>query len=112
MEPPPSRSELRQNGPTTEATVQTLTRRVTTDRPLVERLVAFWSNHLCISTGAKVTVAPLAGSYEREAIRPHFRSGDPSERKADATPVTLADRAAEEAMRRILIDAARRAAST
>jgi len=38
----------------------------------------------------------------REAIRPHFRSGDPSERKSDATPVTLADRAAEEAMRRIL----------
>ena len=43
----------------------------TTDRPFVERLVAFWSNHLCISVGAKVLVAPLAGSYEREAIRPH-----------------------------------------
>lgn len=37
-----------------------------------------------------------------EAIRPHFRSGLASERKGDATPVTLADRAAEEAMRRIL----------
>jgi histidinol phosphatase-like enzyme (inositol monophosphatase family) len=37
-----------------------------------------------------------------EAIRPHFRSGLSSERKGDATPVTLADRAAEEAMRRIL----------
>ncbi len=45
--------------------------RVTTDRPFVERLVAFWSNHLCISVGSKVLVAPLAGSYEREAIRPH-----------------------------------------
>jgi uncharacterized protein (DUF1800 family) len=45
--------------------------RVTTDRPFVERLVAFWSNHFCISVGAKVLVAPLAGSYEREAIRPH-----------------------------------------
>ena len=48
-----------------------LAERVTTERPFVERLVAFWSNHLCISTGAKVLVAPLAGSYEREAIRPH-----------------------------------------
>jgi uncharacterized protein (DUF1800 family) len=49
----------------------TIMERVTTDRPFVERLVAFWSNHLCISVGAKVLVAPLAGSYEREAIRPH-----------------------------------------
>ncbi|HEX7284193.1 MAG TPA: DUF1800 domain-containing protein [Vicinamibacterales bacterium] len=48
-----------------------LTARVTTDRPFIERLVAFWSNHLCVSTGAKILVAPLAGSYEREAIRPH-----------------------------------------
>jgi histidinol phosphatase-like enzyme (inositol monophosphatase family) len=36
------------------------------------------------------------------AIRPHFRSGLASERKSDASPVTIADRAAEEAMRRIL----------
>ncbi len=36
------------------------------------------------------------------AIRPYFRSGLASEDKGDATPVTLADRAAEEAMRRIL----------
>jgi uncharacterized protein (DUF1800 family) len=48
-----------------------LTARATSDRPFVERLVAFWSNHLCVSTGAKLLVAPLAGSYEREAIRPH-----------------------------------------
>ena len=48
-----------------------LTERVTTERPFVERLVAFWSNHLCVAVGAKVLVAPLAGSYEREAIRPH-----------------------------------------
>ena len=48
-----------------------LTARVASDRPFVERLVAFWSNHLCISINAKVLVAPLAGSYEREAIRPH-----------------------------------------
>ncbi len=37
-----------------------------------------------------------------DAIRPHFRAGVSSERKGDATPVTIADRAAEEAMRRIL----------
>ena len=48
-----------------------LTARVASDRPFVERLVAFWSNHLCVSIGAKILVAPLAGSYEREAIRPH-----------------------------------------
>ena len=48
-----------------------LTERITTSRPFVERLVAFWSNHLCVSIGAKILVAPLAGSYEREAIRPH-----------------------------------------
>lgn len=36
------------------------------------------------------------------AIRPHFRSGLASERKDDASPVTVADRGAEEAMRRIL----------
>ena len=48
-----------------------LSARVSSDRPFVERLVAFWSNHLCVSTGAKILVAPLAGSYEREAIRPH-----------------------------------------
>src|SRR5262245_27882048 len=45
--------------------------RVTSDRPFLERLVAFWSNHLCVSTAAKVLVAPLAGSYERDVIRPH-----------------------------------------
>ena len=45
--------------------------RVTTDRPFVERLVAFWSNHLCVSATAKVNVGPLAGSYDREVIRAH-----------------------------------------
>jgi uncharacterized protein (DUF1800 family) len=34
----------------------------------VERLVWFWSNHLCVSAD---TVPYLAGGYEREAIRPH-----------------------------------------
>ena len=54
-----------------QESVASLTMRVTTERPFVERLVAFWSNHLCVSTAAKVLVVPLAGSYERDAIRPH-----------------------------------------
>ncbi|HEY6615326.1 MAG TPA: DUF1800 family protein, partial [Vicinamibacterales bacterium] len=45
--------------------------RISSDRPFVERLVAFWSNHLCVSAGSKILVAPLAGSYERDVIRPH-----------------------------------------
>ena len=48
-----------------------LTARITSERPFVERLVAFWSNHLCVSTGSKIIVAPLAGSYERDVIRAH-----------------------------------------
>jgi uncharacterized protein (DUF1800 family) len=35
-----------------------------------ERLVHFWSNHFCVSA-AKGTVRAIAGSFEREAIRPH-----------------------------------------
>lgn len=45
-----------------------------------------------------VRLADAAG----QAIRPHFRSGLEAERKDDASPVTVADRAAEEAMRRII----------
>jgi uncharacterized protein (DUF1800 family) len=38
--------------------------------PLVERLVAFWANHFTVS-GVRPVVRPLAGAFEREAIRPH-----------------------------------------
>ncbi|MGQ0815246.1 MAG: DUF1800 domain-containing protein [Gemmatimonadota bacterium] len=48
-----------------------LTERATTTRPFVERLVGFWSNHLCVSAAAKLPVSLLAGSYERDVIRPH-----------------------------------------
>jgi uncharacterized protein (DUF1800 family) len=48
-----------------------LEHRVATDRPFVDRLVGFWSNHLCISIGGKAQVAPLAGSYERDVVRAH-----------------------------------------
>ena len=34
----------------------------------VERLVWFWSNHFCVSADK---VRPIAGAFEREAIRPH-----------------------------------------
>ena len=42
-----------------------------------ERLVWFWSNHFCVSAD-KGQVRPLAGAYEREAIRDHLtgRFGD------------------------------------
>ena len=40
-----------------------------TELPFRERLVRFWSNHLAVST-TRNDVRPLAGAYEREAIRP------------------------------------------
>ncbi|MBT8402809.1 MAG: DUF1800 domain-containing protein, partial [Gemmatimonadetes bacterium] len=48
-----------------------LTARVATDRPFVERWVAFWSNHLCVSGAGKLPTAAFAGSYERDVIRRH-----------------------------------------
>ncbi len=48
-----------------------LTTRVVSERPFAERWVAFWSNHLCISSTAGLRVAVLAGSYERDVIRAH-----------------------------------------
>ncbi|PTW59414.1 uncharacterized protein (DUF1800 family) [Breoghania corrubedonensis] len=41
------------------------------DRPFIERLVAFWSNHFCVAIDSDAIVRLLAGNYEREAIRPH-----------------------------------------
>src|SRR5262245_9461556 len=38
---------------------------------LVERLVHFWSNHFCVSAAKGGFVRACAGSFEREAIRPH-----------------------------------------
>ncbi len=38
---------------------------------LAERLVAFWSNHFCVSVGKGEVVRATAGSFEREAIRPY-----------------------------------------
>jgi uncharacterized protein (DUF1800 family) len=47
-----------------------LRQSVATDRPFVERLTQFWSNHFAVSADKSV-LAALAGSYEREAIRPY-----------------------------------------
>lgn len=43
---------------------------VTTDRPFVERLTQFWTNHFAVSVDKNLLLG-LAGSFEREAIRPH-----------------------------------------
>jgi uncharacterized protein (DUF1800 family) len=43
---------------------------VSTQRPFMERLVYFWSNHFAVSVD-KPAVTGIAGSLEREAIRPH-----------------------------------------
>ena len=48
-----------------------------TDIGFVERLVWFWSNHFCVSAD-KFQVRPIAGAFEREAVRTHVlgRFGD------------------------------------
>lgn len=51
---------------------------------------------------ADITLAGRLADAARLAIRPHFRTALDAERKGDASPVTIADRAAEEAMRAIL----------
>ncbi len=51
---------------------------------------------------ADIALALRLADAAAAAIRPHFRAGLASERKGDATPVTMADREAEQAMRRIL----------
>ncbi|MGB9332744.1 MAG: DUF1800 domain-containing protein, partial [Steroidobacteraceae bacterium] len=52
-----------------EATAR-LQQAVSTERPLLERLTQFWTNHFAVSVD-KQLLAGLAGSFEREAIRPH-----------------------------------------
>lgn len=53
-------------------------------------------------TDADIALAHRLADAARGEIRPLFRSGVESEAKADASPVTIADRNAEAAMRRIL----------
>lgn len=42
----------------------------TSDAPLIERIVQFWSNHFSVSAQRPV-IAPLGLPFETEAIRPH-----------------------------------------
>ena len=53
-----------------------LAHSVSTDRPFLERLTQFWTNHFAVSVD-KIAVLGLAGAMEREAIRPrvtgHFQ---------------------------------------
>jgi uncharacterized protein (DUF1800 family) len=46
-----------------------ITHSVATDRPFLERLTQFWTNHFAVSVD-KNAVLGLAGAMEREAIRP------------------------------------------
>ena len=52
-----------------EATAR-LRHAATTERPFVERITQFWTNHFAVSID-KVAVLGLAGAFEREAIRPN-----------------------------------------
>jgi uncharacterized protein (DUF1800 family) len=55
-----------------------LQRAMIADCGFTERLVTFWSNHFCISASKGELARMWAGSFEREAIRPHVlgRFGD------------------------------------
>ena len=55
-----------------------LQRAMISDCGFTERLVVFWSNHFCISANKGELARMWAGSFEREAIRPHVlgRFGD------------------------------------
>jgi uncharacterized protein (DUF1800 family) len=44
-------------------------RATTTDSPMLERLVGFWSNHFSVSVKSAL-LHGIVGSFEREAIRP------------------------------------------
>ena len=48
-----------------------LQRAMIADCGFTERLVTFWSNHFCISANKGELARIWAGSFEREAIRPH-----------------------------------------
>jgi uncharacterized protein (DUF1800 family) len=75
--PPPQPLNIIQKTYRTEALAR-LQRAMIADCGFVERLVAFWSNHFCISANKGELARMWAGSFEREAIRPHVlgRFGD------------------------------------
>ena len=68
--PPPPQLNIIQKTFRAEALAR-LQRATMADCGFVERLVVFWSNHFCISAGKGGLARMWAGSFEREAIRPH-----------------------------------------
>ena len=68
--PPPQQLNIIQKTFRAEALAR-LQRATMADCGFVERLVVFWSNHFCISAGKGGLARMWAGSFEREAIRPH-----------------------------------------
>lgn len=75
--PPPQPLNIIQKTFRAEALAK-LQRGIIADCGFVERLVVFWSNHFCISANKGGLARMWAGSFEREAIRPHVlgRFGD------------------------------------
>ncbi len=75
--PPAQPSNIIQKTYRAEALAR-LQRATIADCGFTERLVAFWSNHFCISANKGGLARMWAGSFEREAIRPHVlgRFGD------------------------------------
>ena len=75
--PPPQPLNIIQKTFRAEALAR-LQRGIIADCGFAERLVAFWSNHFCISANKGGLARMWAGSFEREAIRPHVlgRFGD------------------------------------
>ena len=68
--PPPQPLNVIQKTFRAEALAR-LQRAVIADCGFAERLVVFWSNHFCISANKGGLARMWAGSFEREAIRPH-----------------------------------------
>lgn len=68
--PPPQPLNIIQKTFRAEALAR-LQRALIADCGFAERLVMFWSNHFCISASKGGLARMWAGSFEREAIRPH-----------------------------------------
>jgi len=70
VKPPPPPLNVIQKTFRAEALAR-LQRGVIADCGFAERLAVFWSNHFCISASKGGLARMWAGSFEREAIRPH-----------------------------------------
>jgi len=69
-DPPPTGQPRRSGALFRSETAALLQNALVTDATFRERLVWFWANHFTIST-RRGMVAPLAGSFMRDAIRPY-----------------------------------------